>query len=136
MTTHRPPRVGIHASAAREYSTGWKTEDAYPELAELRALSRLLGDEGGNLFAGIVEPGQAVVIKPNWVLDTHPRGLNVFSIVTHSAVLRAVVDLVYEALRGEGTITIADAPQWNCDFDNLMRVTEVERIAEHSNTYS
>lgn len=70
-------------------------------------------------------------MKPNWVLDHHPYGLDVFSILTHSAMLRAVVDLVYEALGGDGTITIADAPQWNCNFENLLRTTEVEAIRQH-----
>ncbi len=51
--------------------------------------------------------------------------------MTHSAVMRAVVDLVYEALRGKGSITIADAPQWNCDFENILRVTQVGRIPEY-----
>jgi uncharacterized protein (DUF362 family) len=124
-------RVGINESPARGYSTEWRDGDSYDELDQLRALSRMLGRDDGNLLAGIVEPGQDVVIKPNWVLDSHPRGLDPFSMITHSSVLRAVVDLAYEALRGEGTITIADAPQWNCDFDNLLRVTEVERIRDY-----
>ncbi len=123
-------RVGIQEGAGRGYSTEWKSADSYPELDQLRTLSRLLGHESGNLLEGVVEPGQNVVVKPNWVLDTHPRGLDQFSIVTHSSVVRAVVDLAYDALRGEGTVTIADAPQWNCNFENLLRVTEVERIAD------
>lgn len=124
-------RVGIHRAGSGGYSSEWRNSASFAELDQLRALSRLLGHESGNLLDGIVEPGQNVVVKPNWVLDSHPRGLDVFAIVTHSAVLRAVVDLAYEAMGGEGTITIADAPQWNCDFDNLLRTTEVERIAEY-----
>jgi uncharacterized protein (DUF362 family) len=78
-----------------------------------------------------VSAGQTVVVKPNWVLDKHPYDLDIFAVLTHSAVLRAVVDLVYEALEGDGRIVIADAPQWNCDFANLLRVTEVEAIRDH-----
>jgi uncharacterized protein (DUF362 family) len=123
-------RVGIYRGE-RSYSETWRSSSTFPEQESLRALSRVLGHEDGNLLRGSVRPGQSVVVKPNWVLDRHPYGLDIFGVITHPAVLRAVVDLVYEALEGDGTITIADAPQWNCDFDNLLRVTEVERIAEY-----
>lgn len=123
-------RVAIHRSSATSYSDAWKDQDDFPEKEQLRALSRLLGAEDGNLFTGSVEPGQSVVVKPNWVLDRHPRDDDPFAVITHSAVLRAVVDLAYEALGGEGSITIADAPQWNCDFEHLLQVNEVERIAD------
>ena len=124
-------QVGILQTPLRGYSTEWRSERTFPELEALRELSRVLGFDGGNLLTGTVTPGQNVVIKPNWVLDRHPYGLDSFGVITHSAVLRAVADLAYEALEGDGTITIADAPQWNCDFDNLLRVTEVERIADY-----
>jgi hypothetical protein len=45
--------------------------------------------------------------------------------------VRAVVDLVYEAIEGTGAITIADAPQWNCNFENLLAVTEVASISAY-----
>lgn len=124
------PKVAVFRTGRSSYSSEWRDSGEFPEKADLRALGRLLGDDEGNPFRHIVEPGQDVVVKPNWVLDRHPYGHDIFSVVTHSSVLRAVVDLVYEALRGNGTITIADAPQWNCDFENLLQVTEVERIAD------
>ncbi len=124
-------RVGIYQGDRRAYSDEWRDSEMFPELQWLRELGRLLGHPDGNLLGGVVEPGQNVVVKPNWVLDRHPKGLDNFAVLTHSAVLRAVVDLVHEALGGDGTITIADAPQWNSDFGNLMRITEVERIADY-----
>jgi uncharacterized protein (DUF362 family) len=123
--------VAIHRGEARAYSDEWRDGDSFAELTQLRVLSALFDSGGDNLFRGIVEPGQSVVIKPNWVLDQHPYELDLFSIVTHSAVLRAIVDLVFECLQGDGTITIADAPQWNCNFENLLRQTEVEAIRDH-----
>lgn len=124
-------RVGIFQGERRDYSTGWRQDDEFDELRELRELGRLMGFADGNLLRQVVEPGQNVVVKPNWVLDRHPHGFDNFGVLTHSAVLRAVVDLVYEALRGDGTITIADAPQWNCDFERLLEITEVEQIAQY-----
>jgi uncharacterized protein (DUF362 family) len=125
------PTVGIVQSGARTYSEAWRTEDEYAEKDQLRTVGRLLGYNDGNFLRGTVVPGQTVVVKPNWVLDQHPKGLEIFAVLTHSAVVRAVVDLVYEALEGAGSITIADAPQWNCDFQNLLRVTEVDAIANY-----
>ena len=121
------PVVAVHRSDLRSYSNRWWEAAPSAESRALRELSQLLSGTD-NLFAGIVEPGMNVVVKPNWVMDRHPRGLDEFSIITHSAVLSGVVELVHEALDGTGSVTIADAPQWNCDFDNLLRVTQVESI--------
>lgn len=126
------PRVGIYRDdSSGQYSTTWKTDADFPEKDLLRSLGKVLGHDDGNLFRGVVEQGHSVVVKPNWVLDKHPYGLDPFSILTHSSVLRAVVDLIYEILDGQGSVAIADAPQWNCDFENLLRVTEVECIREY-----
>jgi len=124
-------RIGIYHTHQKIYSNEWMQAENYPEKRSLRALADLMGSPDGNLFHGVVNPGDRVVIKPNWVLDKHPYGFDIFSVITHPAVLRAVVDLVYEAMKGEGQIIIADAPQWDCDFENLMRVTQVHRISEY-----
>lgn len=123
-------RVAVHRGEPR-YSTDWRDAREFAEKDRLRELSRLLGYEDGNLFRGRVAPGQRVLVKPNWVLHFHPYGDDLFSVITHSSVLRAVVDLLHEAMEGEGEIVIADAPQFNCDFAELMRRTEVERISDY-----
>ena len=124
-------QVGILQTGSTAYSEAWKTADTYPEKEYLRRLSRLMGHGDGNLFRGKVAPGAKVVIKPNWVMDQHPLQLDIFSVITHPAMLRAVADLAFEAMAGEGTIIIADAPQWDCNFDNLLRVTQVQQISEY-----
>jgi len=124
-------QVGILQTGSQAYSDAWKTADNYPEKEYLRRLSRMLGHADGNLFHGKVTPGATVVIKPNWVMDRHPRQWDIFSVITHSAMLRAVADLAFEALAGEGKIIIADAPQWDCNFDNLLRLTQVQQISEY-----
>ncbi len=124
-------RVGIYQGLEKRYSDEWVQAENCLEKESLRALSRLVGYPDGNLFRDVVRPGGRVVIKPNWVLDKHPYGFDIFGLITHPAVIRAVVYLVYEALGGEGQITIADAPQWDCDFENLLRVTRVQRISEY-----
>jgi uncharacterized protein (DUF362 family) len=124
-------KVAIYRSNQLDYSETWKDAETFPEKSALQELSRLLGREDGNILRNYIRPGDKVVIKPNWVLDKHPYGLNIFSVITHSAMLRAVADLAWEALDGQGSIVIADAPQWECDFNNLMHVTNVQAIAEY-----
>src|SRR5919198_4712693 len=127
-------RIGILQTQLVGYSDEWRQHDDFPEKSALRELGRLLDEREDNPYRGLLNPGDNVVVKPNWVLDRHPREGNIFSIITHSAMVRAVVDLVYEAIDGKGTITLADAPQWNCDFENLLTVTEIAAISDYYNT--
>jgi uncharacterized protein (DUF362 family) len=124
-------KVGIYRNSRLGYSTDWIWAENYPEKESVRALSRLMGQATGNLFRDVVQPGHRVVIKPNWVLDRNLAGFDIYSVITHPALLRAVVDLVYEAMGGEGRIIIADAPQWDCAFDHLLQVTQVQKISEY-----
>ena len=83
-----------------------------------------------NPLRGIVEPGNKVVIKPNFVLSSHYEGGDLFSIITHPSVIRVVVDYVYKALEGRGQIIIADAPQMDCNFSELLVRTQLFSIQE------
>lgn len=83
-----------------------------------------------NPFREIIKPNDTVVIKPNFVLSNHEGGGDLFSIITHPSVIRAVVDYVYIALAGEGRIIIADAPQMDCNFNALLEKTKIESIKE------
>lgn len=77
-----------------------------------------------------ISSGDTVVLKPNFVLDKHYEGGTLDCVITQPDVIRAVMDYVYIALDGHGKIIVADAPQCNCDFDNLKRVTKVESIID------
>src|SRR5262245_41947260 len=56
-----------------------------------------------------VAPGDTVVLKPNFVRDFR-EGNNADGdcLITHGAVVRAVLDYVYIAIAGRGRIVIAD----------------------------
>lgn len=86
------------------------------------------GSQIWNPLKEIVEPGNTVVIKPNFVLDRHENGGDIFSIITHPSIIRAIVDYVYIALKGEGKIIIADAPQMDCNFGRLIKLTNLDSI--------
>jgi len=81
-----------------------------------------------NPLSKIINPGMCVVIKPNFVLSRHAEGKNLFAIITHPSVLRAVMDYCWIALKGEGQIIVADAPQYNCNFEELLEKTRLAEI--------
>lgn len=91
---------------------------------------RHYGSADWNPFSEIITPGETVVIKPNFVLSDHYRGGNLFSIITHPSVIRAVVDYACKALDGKGRIIIADTPQMDCDFQELLERTHLGSISE------
>ena len=83
-----------------------------------------------NPLGEVVVPGNTVVIKPNFVLSSHYRGGNLYSVITHPSVIRAVVDYAFKALKGSGRIVIADTPQMDCDFEELMEKTRLPSIGK------
>jgi uncharacterized protein (DUF362 family) len=111
--------------------------DANPVYDAVRRLlislgydAEVCGTPRWNPLGEIIEPGMTVVIKPNWVLSRHPAGKDLYSVVTHPAVIRAVVDYCWIALRGSGRIIVADAPQYDCNFEELMQATSLPAVRD------
>jgi uncharacterized protein (DUF362 family) len=87
------------------------------------------GSRGWNPLGGLVQPGDTVVIKPNFVREfreTQPGHGN--CLIMHGSVIRAALDYVYLALRGEGRIVIADAPQNDADFEKIWKIACLDEI--------
>ena len=82
-----------------------------------------------NPLGEFIHPGQQVLIKPNWVFHENPAG-GLSSLVTHSSVLRPVIEYVLLALKGRGHLIIGDAPIQSADFELLMERTEIARVLE------
>lgn len=77
-----------------------------------------------NLPADFIRPGDRVVLKPNWVKEHDERrpGPGQWQhVVTHPAIIEAVVRWVAEKLQGRGAITICDAPQTDSSFATLRK---------------
>lgn len=132
-----PRACPYHPSVAYpEYPfSGHVAEVSNVVYAGVRQLFHLLGldrehwgTEKWNPLGHLIEPGMAVVLKPNFVLSRHQEGKDLNSIITHPAVLRAVADYCWIALKGQGRITIADAPQYNCDFQQLLEATKLDQV--------
>ncbi|MEI7988021.1 MAG: DUF362 domain-containing protein [Chloroflexota bacterium] len=120
-----------------EYKIGQIGEANNPAYEGIRNLLKLLnldsqheGLQSWNPLGCLVVPGNQVLIKPNFVVSRHSHGDNLYSIITHPSVLRAIIDYVYIALHGEGKIIIADSPQMDCNWQELLHVTQLETIQQ------
>jgi uncharacterized protein (DUF362 family) len=98
------------------------------KLLELDA--RNFGSPHWNPLRDFVQPGAKVVLKPNFVLSSHAERGNLFSIITHPSMIRALIDYTYKALDGQGEVIIADAPQMDCNFEQLLEKTSLTSIQE------
>jgi len=134
-----PQEAPYHPSDAyAEYPFGEalaeKPNHAYAGVRRLLATLGLDGDHfetpQWNPLGFLIQPGMTVVLKPNFVLSAHKGGKDLFSIITHPSVLRAVADYCWIALKGEGKIIIADAPQYDCNFSELLAALQLESVVD------
>jgi uncharacterized protein (DUF362 family) len=104
--------------------------DAVRELLRTLGLDREhYGKSEWNPLGDLIRPGQTVLIKPNFVIHFNPAG-SLDCLFTHGSVVRAVLDYVYIALRGQGSITLGDAPLQSADFGKIVEINGIDRIAE------
>jgi uncharacterized protein (DUF362 family) len=120
-----------------EYIFKVKGSEPNPSYEGVRSCLRMLELDAGNFgkaewnpLGDLIKPDQTVILKPNFVLSGHAKGGDLFSIITHPSVLRAVIDYVFKALRGDGKIIIADAPQMDCNFAAMLGRTSLASIQE------
>ncbi|MBU2567167.1 MAG: DUF362 domain-containing protein [Elusimicrobia bacterium] len=99
-------------------------------LRSLRLDERRYGTPAWNPLGGFIKPGDRVLLKPNFVRDFHPKDKDIFSIITHPSIIRAMIDYVYIALKGKGSITIADAPFVDTDFKRIIQKTGFRKITK------
>lgn len=149
MTTY-----GLYINSSMRYPSGgvpFRPHEAYPEYlfgAEglsperntvyegVRELLRLSGLDAGafgtprwNPLGSYIRPGMRVLVKPNLVMHENPSGYGTDCLYTHPSIIAAVIDYVAVALRGEGSIVLADAPMQSCDWDALVRGTGLGELA-------
>jgi uncharacterized protein (DUF362 family) len=125
-------RVGL-ARAAASYqglAAPWSAPNAVHDAA-CRALAALgldaaeFGSERWNPLGELVRPGGSVVLKPNFIRHWNPGAppaCTVESVITHGAVVRALADLAFRAVGERGHVTIAEAPQQDCDFSRIDEI--------------
>ncbi len=116
-------------------STGEKYPDfPYKNGMELHlALQRLFsiwGLDSNNPFKDFIKQGETALIKPNWVTDSNPLGYNIDSLITHTSLVKYLLDCLIYAMNGKGTIIIADSAIQKCDFNNLLRLNKLKEIVK------
>src|SRR4030067_1644119 len=111
-----------------------KKNGAYSSVRDCLKILHLdpenIDSERWNPFKKYINPGDNVVIKPNLVFHSRaPQDRKrVECTITHGSVIRAVVDYVVIALKGKGSITIADTPLEPADFESIKEYTGIEEI--------
>jgi uncharacterized protein (DUF362 family) len=141
-------RVGL-ARAQPSYAglrAPWHPAKAYPEISRLlddvgedappnpayaavRAALFALGLDAArfgtpdwNPLGDLVPRGRRIVLKPNFIRHWNPCPQGTLdSVITHGSVLRAMADYAFLAAGAEGSVAIAEAPQHDCDFDEIRR---------------
>ena len=103
-----------------------------------RNLFSLMGFDPDNPLKGLVEPGMHVFIKPNLVASrwrkSCERSGDIYSVITHPAIVEKVANFVDMALDGNGKITIGDNPSIDADFNELMKLTGLRRLEKKYRT--
>ena len=111
-------------------------EPSYRNLSGVRgAVSAAL--EMLALPTDFIQPGETVVLKPNWVKEhdeRFPGPAQWEHIVTHPAVIEAVAEWVGERLDGQGRIVICDAPQTDSSFEKLGEYCGLHPMLERLST--
>jgi len=125
--------------AYAEYPGGAISPRPNPVYRGVRDMFRLLGCDRAafgtpqwNPLGGLIKPGDRVVLKPNLVTHEHRAAGgaagDLFSVITHPSVVRAVADYAAIALRGRGEIVIADNPCIDADFNRLLELTQLKQF--------
>lgn len=119
LSVATPPRVSV-ISGPLSYS---------PQQAVAQAVRKAVAELG--LPAGFIQPGDHVVLKPNWIKEHDERfpGPGHWEhVVTHPAVIEAVVHWVGEQLQGRGRLTLCDAPQTDSSFAKLRQYCDLDGL--------
>ncbi len=128
---HAPP--GIPEYAFAEISD--EPNPAYQAVRQCLHLAGLdaarWGTRDWNPLGGLIRPGETVLLKPNLVKSTHPRDPQGWQyVLTHGSVIRAAADYVWKAIGKEGKVIIADAPQTDSSFAEIVRVLGLDCIRD------
>lgn len=78
-----------------------------------------------------IEAGDRVVLKPNWIKEHDERfpGPGHWThLITHPAVIEAVIRWAARRLHGGGSIVVCDAPQTDSSFDRIRRYCRLDAM--------
>lgn len=125
-----PPVVVVSRPGAR-YALEPPFDPPNPVYEMVEAALRGLGYDRAragtpewNPLGDLIEPGDRVLIKPNFVtsknFEEHLRGEKLACSSTHGSVLRPILDYALKACGPHGRVTIVDAPVEGCNLDEVV----------------
>jgi uncharacterized protein (DUF362 family) len=143
------PQVAVvHADTVYPVEAPYHPSEQYPEYTGpvgrepnrvyelVRECFRLLGYDGPrfgtpqwNPLGHLIKPGDRVFLKPNFVAHEYRKSCghdgDLFSVITHPSVIRAIADYAAIALEGRGEIVIGDNPSIDADFTKILAATNI-----------
>lgn len=87
-------------------------------LADLGLDRGRFGTPHWNPLGDLVPPGGRITLKPNWVLHRNEGPGGTDCLITHAAILRALLD--YALLARPARVVVGDAPVQVCDFQGVQ----------------
>ncbi len=91
------------------------------------------GNSKWNPLSEYIKKDDVVLIKPNWVKHENSavNGIKELEcLITHSSIIKCLIDYTLIALHGTGEIIVADAPVQSCDFDKLQQKSGINMLRE------
>lgn len=74
-------------------------------------------------FLQIIRPGDVVVLKPNWIAESHIYNKSEWEqVITHPLIIESVLGLVLNILKGKGKVIITDGPMTSSSWNKLMEI--------------
>ena len=121
-----------------EYTFADISAEAGTAYAAVRGCFQIAGLDAGhfgtaewNPLAELMHPGETVLLKPNMVHQRHPRDPEGWRyVITHGSIVRAVADYVWKAIGPTGKIILADAPQTDASFSEMVKLLGLDAIRD------
>ncbi|MGH9580636.1 MAG: DUF362 domain-containing protein, partial [Terriglobales bacterium] len=115
--------------------TGREPNAAYEGVREVFRIGGLdrenFGTSDWNPLRSLIRPRETVLLKPNLIKERHPRDPQGWQyVLTQGSIVRAVADFVWKALDGKGHIILADAPQTDSSFQEIVRTLGLDSIRD------
>ena len=139
--------INILCDIPLKYPSDNNPSESYPEYPfsplsgdnsiyhAVRDLLASMGLDAGNYgtpqwnpLGALINPGQTVVIKPNFVTDSNPVELGLTCLIANGSIIRAMVDFTFIALKGTGKIIICDAPLQSADFSVIRKEARLDEL--------
>ena len=86
------------------------------------------GSAQWNPLGEIIKPCMTVFIKPNTVVHKHQRNKDLFSVIVHPSIIRAVLDYACKALENNGKIIIGDSQLYSSDYDKMLETSSLGEL--------